>query len=88
MIFYENRLLADDSHEISFLISKIRKDVAKFVVCCSHDWNLRVNSEILTSYNKPSLVHHIKPDGRIHLPLKQQEKMHLKMSSAEVACCK
>ena len=29
----------------SFFVSKIRKDVAKFVVCCSHDWsfNLRVN---------------------------------------------
>ena len=30
-----NRLLADDSHEISYLIFvKTRKDVAKFVVCC------------------------------------------------------
>ena len=30
MIFHENRLLADVSHEISYLIfSKIRKDVAK-----------------------------------------------------------
>ena len=40
MIFHENRLLADDAHEISFLIvlSKIRKDAAKCVVCCSHDW--------------------------------------------------
>ena len=39
MISHENRLLADDSHEISFLISfKIRKDVAKFVACCSRDW--------------------------------------------------
>ena len=29
MIFHENRLLADDSHEISYLIfSKTRKDVA------------------------------------------------------------
>ena len=30
MVFHENRLLADDSHEISYLIffSKIRKDVA------------------------------------------------------------
>ena len=53
MTFHENRLLADDSHEISFLIltilmkyhslilSKIRKDVAKFVVCCSGDWRLK-----------------------------------------------
>ena len=31
MIFHENRLLADDSHEISFFIlSKIRNYVAKF----------------------------------------------------------
>ena len=30
MIFHENRLLADDSHEISYhIILKIRKDVAK-----------------------------------------------------------
>ena len=44
MVFHENRLLADDSHEISYLIffSKIRKDVAKFVVCCNRDW--RFNS--------------------------------------------
>ena len=34
MVFHENRLLADDSHEISFpfFLSKIRKDVAKFVM--------------------------------------------------------
>ena len=39
MISFENRLLADDSHELLFLISfQIRKDVAKFVVCCSRDW--------------------------------------------------
>ena len=45
MIFYENRLLADDSHEISYLIfSKFSKDVAKFVVCCSCDWRLRINT--------------------------------------------
>ena len=36
MIFHENRLLADNSHALYF--SKIRKDVAKFVVCCSLDW--------------------------------------------------
>ena len=40
MIFHENRLLADDSPEISQLIFvKIKKDVAKFVVCCSRDWH-------------------------------------------------
>ena len=39
MIVHENCLLADNSHEISYLIfSKIRKDVGKIVVCCSCDW--------------------------------------------------
>ena len=33
---HDNRLPADDSHVISYLtFSKIKKDVAKFVVCCS-----------------------------------------------------
>ena len=43
MIFHENRLLADDSHEISYLIFilKIVKDVQKFVVCCSRDWRFK-----------------------------------------------
>ena len=42
MIFHENRLLADDSHVTSCLIfSKIRKDVAKFVVCCSREWRFK-----------------------------------------------
>ena len=42
MIFHENRLLADDSHVISYLIiyftlllSKIGKDVSKFVIYCT-----------------------------------------------------
>ena len=35
-------MLADNSHEISYLIfSKIRKDVTKFVVYCSRDYALR-----------------------------------------------
>ena len=36
-------VLADDSHEISYLIffSKIGKGVAKFVVCCSRDWRFK-----------------------------------------------
>ena len=40
MIFDENRLLAEDSHEILFLIYilKIRKDITKFVVCYRRDW--------------------------------------------------
>ena len=42
MIFHENCLLADNSHAISSLIfSKIKKDVAKFVVCCSRDWRFK-----------------------------------------------
>ena len=42
MIFHENRLLADDSQEILYLIfSKIKKDVAKGVVCCSRDWRFK-----------------------------------------------
>ena len=42
MIFHENRLLADESQEISYLIfySKIKKDVTKIVVCCSRDWRI------------------------------------------------
>ena len=40
MIFHENRLLADDSHEILYLIFFLKngKDVAKFVACCSSEW--------------------------------------------------
>ena len=42
MIFHENCLLADDSHEISYLIlSRTRKDIQKFVVCCSCDWRFK-----------------------------------------------
>ena len=38
-MFHENRLLADDSHNISCLIySKIRKNITKFAVCYSCDW--------------------------------------------------
>ena len=47
MIFHENCLLADDSHVISCLIFflKIRKDVAKFIVCGA----LRVNDQALSA---------------------------------------
>ena len=42
MIFHGKRLLADIFHEISYLIFlKTRKDVAKFVVCCSRDLGIR-----------------------------------------------
>ena len=41
-MFHENRLLTDDSREISYLnFSEIRKDVTKFVVCCSRDWRFK-----------------------------------------------
>ena len=49
MVFHENRLLADDSHELSYLIFfesfifilLVGKDVTKFVVCCSCDWRFK-----------------------------------------------
>ena len=45
MLFHENRLLAEDFQEISYLdtlfYSKIRKAVSKFAVCCSHDWRFK-----------------------------------------------
>ena len=42
MMFHEDRLLADGSHVISYLIFlEIGKDVAKFAVCCSHDWHFK-----------------------------------------------
>ena len=54
MIFHENRLLADDSHEISYLIFfQIRKDVAK-VVCCSRNWRIK-GSLFFTVYNAQTL---------------------------------
>ena len=50
MIFHENRLPADGSHEISYLISsKIKKDVTKFVICCIRDWRYKgLTSPILS----------------------------------------
>ena len=51
MLFHENRLLADDSHEISILIlSKIGKNVTNFVVCCSLRVKLRVCNKKYFSY--------------------------------------
>ena len=42
MMFHENRLLADASHEKACLLSfKNRKDATKFVVCCSRDWRYK-----------------------------------------------
>ena len=46
MIFDENCLLADNSHQISYhFFSKIKKDVANFVVCCSRDWRFKGKNE-------------------------------------------
>ena len=42
MLFHENRLPADDTHEISYLILvENTENVAKFVVCCSRDWHFK-----------------------------------------------
>ena len=44
MIFHENRLLVEDSHVIQYhalFVLKIGKNVAKIVVCCSHDWRFK-----------------------------------------------
>ena len=43
MIFHENGLLTDDSHEISCLIlcKKLGKMLEKFVFCCRCDWSLK-----------------------------------------------
>ena len=43
MIFHENRLLADDSHVIYLILSKIGKDVAKLSSVAVVIGTLRVN---------------------------------------------
>ena len=49
MIFHKNRLPADDSHVIPYLIfSKTRKDVAQYIVCCSRDRLLKGKSRSYT----------------------------------------
>ena len=48
MIFHENRLLADDSHEISYLFFQKRKDVANFVICSSRDWRFKGKGVVYT----------------------------------------
>ena len=41
-MFYVNHLLADDSHEISSLIStKDKENVTKFVLSCICDWHFK-----------------------------------------------
>ena len=54
MIFHENCLLADDSLEISYRIFS-EKDVAKFVVCCSRDWRLRVKFFSMNKVNQDAI---------------------------------
>ena len=50
MLCHENRLLADDSHEISYLFSQIGKDVTKCVVAAVVIGALRVRKVlVLTS---------------------------------------
>ena len=52
MIFHENRLLAEDSHEISyFIFSKIKKDVINLSSAAVVIGALRVNSHEQTQYN-------------------------------------
>ena len=51
MIFHENRLLADDSHEISyFIFSKIRKDVKNMSPAAVVIGALRVNKVTSKSF--------------------------------------
>ena len=53
MIFHENRLLADHSHEISYLISKIGKDDENLSSATVVNGALRVISSItLILHNK------------------------------------
>ena len=55
MIFHENRLLADDSHEISYLIfSKIGKDFTKLSSAGVVFGALRVNHFCQTSLKQVS----------------------------------
>ena len=39
MIFHENHLL------FIYFLSNIRKDVARFVVCCSRDWRFKIEAD-------------------------------------------
>ena len=43
------------------LFSKIRKDVAKFVVCCSHDWHLKAKGayHCLVAYSSLFSVYYL-----------------------------
>ena len=53
MIFHENRLLADDSHDISYLIFVENwENISKFVVCCSRDWCFKDKIYILSQNYK------------------------------------
>ena len=68
MIFHDNCLLADNSHEISYLIlSKIRKDVAKFVVCCSREWRFKGSSLLFTRTTSTILHDEIHMDREFYI---------------------
>ena len=45
MIFHENCLLADHSHEILYLIFRKSERCCKFAVCCSHDQRFKVKGK-------------------------------------------
>ena len=52
MIFHEIRLLANNSHEISFLISfENYERCKKIVVCCSRDWRFEGQYKVLKSHH-------------------------------------
>ena len=64
MIFHENCLLADDSHEISYLIFlKIKKDIAKFFVCCSRNWRFKGSDEMLFRHNVMDRKYECREEG-------------------------
>ena len=60
MILHENRLLADDSYAISYLIFllKVRKDVAKFVAFCSCDWHFKGETDCHVDILTNNLSYH------------------------------
>ena len=47
MIFYENRLLADDSHEISYLMGKMSQNLSSAAVVIG---TLRVKKDSIFKY--------------------------------------
>ena len=94
MIFHENRLLADDSHEISyFIFLKIGKHVKKFVVCCETVFvsYFRVNE--LTMTNEKLKIQVEERDKTVsnlrkaieHLELKVGERNFADLQESEIS---